>query len=98
MRLLKRDGSGTITTNRIAKVAGVSIGSAYQYFPDRRAIFIALHERHINEIDRMIQTKLVEHAAAYACGNTGVNSLALAAFPNASICGAAPSWLGRELL
>ena len=33
VRLLKRGGSKTITTNRIAEVAGVSIGSVYQYFP-----------------------------------------------------------------
>jgi AcrR family transcriptional regulator len=64
VRLLKRDGSKAITTNRIAEVAGVSIGSVYQYFPDKRAIFIALHQRHIDQIDRMVQTKLVEHAAS----------------------------------
>jgi AcrR family transcriptional regulator len=61
---LKRDGSKAITTNRIAEVAGVSIGSVYQYFPDKRAIFTALHRRHIDQIDRMVQTKLVEHAAS----------------------------------
>src|ERR1700723_125310 len=62
IRILKREGSGAMTTNRIAEVAGVSIGSVYQYFPDKRAIFIALHERHIREIDRVIQSALVEHA------------------------------------
>jgi AcrR family transcriptional regulator len=64
VRLLKRDGFKAITTNRIAEVAGVSIGSVYQYFPDKRAIFTALHQRHIDQIDRMVQTKLVEHAAS----------------------------------
>jgi AcrR family transcriptional regulator len=64
MRLLKRDVSKVITTNRIADVAGVSIGSVYQYFPDKRAIFTALHQRHIDQIDRMVQTKLVEHAGS----------------------------------
>lgn len=62
VRLLKREGLGAITTNRIAEVAGVSIGSLYQYFPDKRAIFAALHERHIGEIDRVIETTLVKHA------------------------------------
>jgi AcrR family transcriptional regulator len=62
IRLLKRDGSKAITTNRIAEVAGVSIGSVYQYFPDKRAIFTALHQRHVDQVDRMVQTKLVEHA------------------------------------
>jgi AcrR family transcriptional regulator len=64
IRLLKRGGSDALTTNRIAEVAGVSIGSLYQYFPDKRAIFTALHQRHIDQIDRMVQTKLVEHAAS----------------------------------
>lgn len=62
IRILKREGLDAITTNHIADVAGVSIGSVYQYFPDKRAIFVALHRRHVDEIDRLIQTALVEHA------------------------------------
>jgi AcrR family transcriptional regulator len=64
IRLLKREGLSAITTNRIAEVAGVSIGSVYQYFPDKRAIFIALHQRHIEQIDRLVEAKLFEHAAS----------------------------------
>ncbi|MGA7078571.1 MAG: TetR/AcrR family transcriptional regulator [Terriglobales bacterium] len=64
IRILKREGLGAITTNHIAEVAGVSIGSVYQYFPDKRAIFVALHRRHVEEIDRVIQASLVEHAAS----------------------------------
>src|SRR5262245_56547864 len=62
VRVLKREGLSAVTTNRIAEVAGVSIGSVYQYFPDKQAIFIALHQRHIDQIDRMVKSKLVEHA------------------------------------
>jgi AcrR family transcriptional regulator len=64
VRILKRQGTGAMTTNRIAEVAGVSIGSVYQYFPDKRAIFVALHERHVQEIDRMVHAVLVEHAGS----------------------------------
>lgn len=64
VRVLKREGFGAVTTNRIAEVAGVSIGSVYQYFPDKQAIFVALHQRHIEQVDRMVETKLVEHAAS----------------------------------
>lgn len=63
-KLLKRHGVDAVTTNRIAEVAGVSIGSVYQYFRDKRAIFVALHQRHLEEIDRMVETKLIEHAAS----------------------------------
>jgi AcrR family transcriptional regulator len=61
---MKREGFGAVTTNRIAEVAGVSIGSVYQYFPDKQAIFVALHHKHIEQIDRMVETKLVQHATS----------------------------------
>jgi len=64
VRILKRERFDTITTNHIAEVAGVSIGSLYQYFPDKRAIFVALHSQHIEEIDRLIQHVLVENASS----------------------------------
>jgi AcrR family transcriptional regulator len=62
IRILKREGFGAVTTNRIAEVGGVSIGSVYQYFPDKKAIFVALHERHVQEIDRVVQKTLVQNA------------------------------------
>jgi AcrR family transcriptional regulator len=60
VKLLKREGALSITTNRIAETAGVSIGSVYQYFPNKQAIFIALHERHIGQVDRVIQRRMIE--------------------------------------
>jgi AcrR family transcriptional regulator len=62
IRLLRRNSVSAITTNRVAAVAGVSIGSVYQYFPNKRAIFIALHERHIEQVDRTLQRKIGESA------------------------------------
>lgn len=62
MKILKRDGVDAVNTNRIAEVAGVSVGSVYQYFPDKRAIFLALHDRHAEEIGRIIDRTVVEHA------------------------------------
>ena len=64
MRILKREGAAAVTTNRIAEVAGVSIGSLYQYFPDKRSIFDALHSRHIEQVDRLIEHTLVAHASS----------------------------------
>jgi len=63
-KLLKRDGIDAVTTNRIADVAGVSVGSIYQYFPDKRAIFGALHQRHAEEIRRLIETIVATHATS----------------------------------
>jgi AcrR family transcriptional regulator len=62
VKVLKRHGVEGVTTNRIAEVAGVSIGSVYQYFPDKRAIFAALHERHAAQIGRVVEGTLVAHA------------------------------------
>jgi len=62
VQLLKRGGAMAITTNRIAETAGVSIGSVYQYFPDKQAIFIALHEQHIHQVDQALLRKIDENA------------------------------------
>lgn len=64
VRVLKRGGSEALTTNRIAEAAGVSIGSLYQYFLDKGAIFAALHRRHIDAIDRMVHATIARHAAS----------------------------------
>ncbi len=41
-RLLIRDGYARFTTARVAKVAGVSIGSLYEYFPSKDALLSAI--------------------------------------------------------
>ena len=45
-RVLVKEGYDKATTNRIAAVAGVSIGSLYQYFPGKEALVAAVIERH----------------------------------------------------
>ncbi len=39
----------TATTDRIARRAGVSVGSLYQYFPNKGALVLELARRHMNE-------------------------------------------------
>ncbi|MFZ6769895.1 TetR/AcrR family transcriptional regulator [Undibacterium sp. Di26W] len=63
-RMLKRDGADAVTTNRIAEAAGVSIGSVYQYFPDKRSIFTALHQRHVEQVSLVIERTVAEHGCA----------------------------------
>lgn len=53
--ILKTDGQPGFTTNRIAEVAGVSIGSLYQYFPNKQAIVNALRERHDKFYEHEVQ-------------------------------------------
>jgi AcrR family transcriptional regulator len=52
-RLLVEHGRLGVTTNAVAERAGVSIGSLYQYFPNKEAIFAALQERHRAELQRI---------------------------------------------
>jgi AcrR family transcriptional regulator len=60
VRLLKRNGISSVTTNRVAETAGVSIGSVYQYFPNKHALFVALHTRHIEQVNGVIRRRIME--------------------------------------
>lgn len=62
--VVKRHGTQAITTNRIAEAAGVSVGSLYQYFPDKRAIFTALHDRHVDDVRQVIGQTTAAYASA----------------------------------
>ena len=44
-QILERDGAAGFNTNVVAERAGVSIGTLYQYFPDKTAILLAAAER-----------------------------------------------------
>ncbi len=46
-RILVDDGFKKLNTNRVAEIAGVSIGSLYQYFPNKEALVLALAEQHL---------------------------------------------------
>jgi AcrR family transcriptional regulator len=42
VRVLEREGAQRFTTIRVAEAAGVSVGSLYQYFPNKQAILYRL--------------------------------------------------------
>jgi AcrR family transcriptional regulator len=46
-RLFAENGFASTSTNAIAETAGVSIGSLYQYFPNKLALLEAVRERHV---------------------------------------------------
>jgi AcrR family transcriptional regulator len=48
--VLERHGFDGYTTNQIAARAGVSIGSLYQYFPNKDAVTLALIERESTDL------------------------------------------------
>ena len=62
-RILIKEGYDRASTNRIAEVAGVSIGSLYQYFPSKEALVAAVVERHSQELSKVTRNALLKVAA-----------------------------------
>jgi AcrR family transcriptional regulator len=60
--ILTEDGYDTASTNHIAERAGVSIGSLYQYFPNKEAIMTAVRERHTNEMAEIVESAVSQTA------------------------------------
>lgn len=58
--VLDREGLEAASTTRIAEVAGVSIGSLYQYFAHRDAILTALQDREFERAVAMMQETLAD--------------------------------------
>lgn len=63
-RILTQFGYDKANTNRIAELAGVSIGSLYQYFPNKEALITALAEQHVNTMMEIIESKLKDLSEA----------------------------------
>ena len=59
-RVLSERGYTKTTTARIAKVAGVSIGSLYQYFPSKAALMTALLDRELARTQEHLSLFLAE--------------------------------------
>ena len=62
-RVLTREGYDRASTNRIAATAGVSVGSLYQYFPNKEALVAALVARHNREMLDLLREALKEVAS-----------------------------------
>jgi len=74
-KLIRESNDGNFNTNRLAEVAGVSIGTVYQYYEDKQAIVAdicrRLIEEELSEIDgvrvraREMADQSLEQAIAY---------------------------------
>jgi AcrR family transcriptional regulator len=62
-RVLTREGYDRASTNRIAAKAGVSVGSLYQYFPNKEALVAALVARHNRQMLDLLRDALKEMAS-----------------------------------
>ena len=57
-RIIERDGIVALNTNRIAERAGISIGTLYEYFPNKDAILIAMARQRLAEDERLVRQAL----------------------------------------
>jgi len=55
IQVLLKDGVKNLTTTRVAERAGVSVGTFYQYYPNKEALFFAILERHLEFIGTSVQ-------------------------------------------
>lgn len=63
-QVLIADGYDKASTNRIAKAAGVSVGSLYQYFPNKQAVVAALADAHVSATISVVERSLLANVGA----------------------------------
>jgi AcrR family transcriptional regulator len=90
-RLLVARGYDGATTERIARAAGVSVGSLYQYFPTKEALLAEVMRRHVDTMMTVATSVLAEAAGA------GLRDLARA-LVEASIRAHAKEWRLHKVL
>jgi AcrR family transcriptional regulator len=62
IQLLLSHGAERLTTTRVAERAGVSVGTLYQYYPNKQSLLFAVLEHHLNKV-----AERVEAACEGAC-------------------------------
>ena len=55
IQVLLNVGYRKLTTTRVAERAGVSVGTLYQYFPNRQALILSLIERYLEDLVESIE-------------------------------------------
>jgi AcrR family transcriptional regulator len=60
VQVLRSVGKERLTTTRVAARAGVSVGTLYQYFPNKSALLQAALERHLNGVTEAVESACLE--------------------------------------
>ncbi|CAE6709905.1 HTH-type transcriptional regulator BetI [Paraburkholderia aspalathi] len=80
IQVLLAEGLQRLTTIRVAERAGVSVGTLYQYFPQKQALLFAVLQRHLERVVKAIEDATA--SAHNACLSTMVKAV-VAAFVKA---------------
>jgi AcrR family transcriptional regulator len=54
IQVLLKEGAKSLTTTRVAERAGVSVGTLYQYYPNKRSLLYAVLEQHLQQVSRIV--------------------------------------------
>jgi AcrR family transcriptional regulator len=55
IQVLLSHGAERLTTTRVADRAGVSVGTLYQYYPNKRSLLFAVLENHLNHVAARVE-------------------------------------------
>ena len=70
LQVLTSVGKERLTTTRVAARAGVSVGTLYQYFPNKSALLQACLRHHMEQVRRSIET-VCRAKSQFSCWNPG---------------------------
>jgi AcrR family transcriptional regulator len=84
IQVLLKDGKVKLTTTRIAERAGVSVGTLYQYFPNKRSLLQALLKEHLDGVALAVETacEAARGASLAKMGEVVASAFAQAKFRN----------------
>lgn len=95
-RVLASEGFAALTMRRLAEEAGVSVGTIYQFFPDKGAVVDALARRYIADFEAMIDA-LVHQAETERWDDVVDTMIGAAVAMYRSHPGYLAIWTGRHL-
>jgi AcrR family transcriptional regulator len=55
IQVLLTQGADRLTTTRVAERAGVSVGTLYQYYPNKRSLLFAVFEDHLDKVSQAVE-------------------------------------------
>lgn len=61
IQVLLSEGAQRLTTTRVAERAGVSVGTLYQYYPNKQALLYAVMQRHLGHVAEIVEEACSRH-------------------------------------